>query len=42
MFALGRDRNVPIPFGPFLSAAGLIALLWGPRISQAYLDFAIR
>lgn len=42
MVALGRDRNVPIPFGPFLAAAGLIALLWGPRISQAYLDFAIR
>ena len=28
----GRDRNVPIPFGPYLAAAGWIALLWGPQI----------
>jgi len=41
MAILGRDRNVPIPFGPFLAAAGLIALLWGPQISRAYLDYSI-
>ncbi|MBM0103456.1 prepilin peptidase [Steroidobacter sp. S1-65] len=28
----GRDRNVPIPFGPFLAAAGWIALMWGDRL----------
>jgi len=33
----GRDRNVPIPFGPFLAAAGWIALMWGPAITGAYL-----
>lgn len=33
----GRDRNVPIPFGPFLAAAGWIALMWGPQIVSGYL-----
>ncbi|MEZ5533965.1 MAG: A24 family peptidase, partial [Steroidobacteraceae bacterium] len=33
----GRDRNVPIPFGPFLAAAGWIALMWGPEIVNGYL-----
>jgi hypothetical protein len=28
----GRDRNIPIPFGPYLAAAGWIALMWGPQI----------
>lgn len=36
----GRDRNVPIPFGPYLSTAGWIALLWGEEITNAYLQFA--
>jgi len=33
----GRDRNVPIPFGPYLAVAGWIVLLWGDRLTQAYL-----
>jgi len=36
---MGRDRGVPIPFGPFLCAAGWIALLWGDEITRAYLQF---
>ena len=36
---LGRDRQLPIPFGPYLAVAGLIALLWGPQINSAYLHF---
>jgi leader peptidase (prepilin peptidase)/N-methyltransferase len=36
--ALGRDRNVPIPFGPYLAAAGWITLLWGDAISGVYLS----
>ena len=30
---LGRGRDVPIPFGPYLAAAGWIALLWGDTIT---------
>ncbi len=36
----GRDRNLPIPFGPYLAAAGWIALLWGEEINRGYLKFA--
>lgn len=32
-----RGRNVPIPFGPYLAAAGLIALFWGKPLTQIYL-----
>lgn len=33
----GHGRQVPIPFGPYLAGGGLIALLWGPQLTQAYL-----
>ncbi len=33
----GRDRNVPLPFGPYLAVAGWIALMWGPRLVDTYL-----
>jgi leader peptidase (prepilin peptidase)/N-methyltransferase len=36
----GRDRNIPIPFGPYLAAAGWIALLWGPQIVSGYLSMS--
>jgi leader peptidase (prepilin peptidase) / N-methyltransferase len=32
-----RGRNVPIPFGPYLAAAGIIALFWGPELTRIYL-----
>lgn len=32
----GRDKNIPIPFGPYLAAAGWIAMLWGDGLSQWY------
>lgn len=32
----GRDRQLPIPFGPYLAAAGWITLLWGEAIRHAY------
>jgi leader peptidase (prepilin peptidase)/N-methyltransferase len=32
-----HGRNVPIPFGPYLAAAGVIALFWGKALNQAYL-----
>nr|VFK54558.1 MAG: type 4 prepilin peptidase 1 . Aspartic peptidase. MEROPS family A24A [Candidatus Kentron sp. TUN]VFK56815.1 MAG: type 4 prepilin peptidase 1 . Aspartic peptidase. MEROPS family A24A [Candidatus Kentron sp. TUN] len=38
LILLGRHhRNVPIPFGPYLSIAAWIALLWGNDITQWYL-----
>jgi len=33
----GRQRQIPIPFGPYLAAAGLLALFFGPQINQSYL-----
>lgn len=33
---LGRDRNIPIPFGPYLAAAGWITLVWGQQLNQWY------
>ncbi len=32
-----HDRGVPIPFGPFLAAAGWLALMWGPEWVAGYL-----
>ncbi len=37
---LGRDRNIPIPFGPYLAVAGWIAMLWGHDITAAYLAYS--
>ncbi len=32
-----HGRNVPIPFGPYLAASGMLALFWGRELTQAYL-----
>ncbi len=32
-----HGRNVPIPFGPYLAVAGVIALFWGKPLTHAYL-----
>jgi leader peptidase (prepilin peptidase)/N-methyltransferase len=37
---LGRDRQIPIPFGPYLAGAGLIAMFWGDSIIKVYLGFS--
>jgi leader peptidase (prepilin peptidase)/N-methyltransferase len=34
----GHDRQVPIPFGPYLAVAGFIALIWGPRLIDEYMS----
>ena len=33
----GRDRNVPIPFGPYLAGAGALAVFFGNSLIAAYL-----
>jgi leader peptidase (prepilin peptidase)/N-methyltransferase len=35
--ATRQGRNVPIPFGPYLAAAGIIALFWGDSLTRGYL-----
>ena len=32
-----HGRQVPIPFGPYLASAGLLALFWGTELTQTYL-----
>ena len=34
----GKDKAKPIPFGPYLAIAGLIAFLWGDAIVSWYLS----
>lgn len=36
-----HGRNVPIPFGPYLAAAGAIALIWGKPLTRAYLGVSL-
>ena len=33
-----HGRSVPIPFGPYLGAAGIVALFWGPQITRQYFN----
>ncbi len=34
-----RGRDIPIPFGPYLAAAGFVVLIFGPDIAGRYLPF---
>ncbi len=34
-----HQRDIPIPFGPYLATAGWIALIWGHEINTAYLNW---
>ena len=36
--ATKRSKEIPIPFGPYLAAAGWIAMLWGEALSGWYLS----
>jgi leader peptidase (prepilin peptidase)/N-methyltransferase len=40
MVCKGLDKNSPIPYGPYLSVAAFIALLWGDKINSMYIQFA--
>src|SRR5882672_424350 len=33
----GRDRSAPMPFGPYLAAAGWLALMYGDELVNSYL-----
>ncbi|CAM5193550.1 prepilin peptidase [Alishewanella longhuensis] len=35
----GKDKATPIPFGPYIAAAGWIAMLWGEQLTGAYLSY---
>ncbi len=34
----GKNKETPIPYGPYLATAGWIAFFWGNEITQAYLS----
>jgi leader peptidase (prepilin peptidase)/N-methyltransferase len=38
----GRDHQLPIPFGPYLAAAGWIAMLWGDNILSSYWHYMVQ
>lgn len=33
----GRDKGAKLPFGPYLAAAGFIAMIWGGKLNALYL-----
>lgn len=35
-----HDKGKPIPFGPYLAAAGWISMMWGNEINTAYLKWS--
>ena len=32
-----RGKDIPMPFGPYLAVAGVIALFWGDKLNALYL-----
>ena len=40
ILAMGRDRQIPMPFGPYLAIAGWIALLWGDHLIEWWMRWA--
>lgn len=37
---LGRDKNIPLPFGPYLALASWIAMVWGKDLNRLYLQLS--
>lgn len=33
----GHDREIPIPFGPYIAVAGFVAMLWGRQLIELYI-----
>lgn len=40
MLFADHEKTKPIPFGPYLAAAGWIALMWGNELNILYLNYA--
>jgi len=40
LYARGRDRATPIPFGPYLAIAGWLVFMWGDPMVAAYRQWA--
>ena len=36
----GRDRSIPLPFGPYLAIAGWLAMLYGDALVTGYLHIS--
>ena len=36
----GRDKSIPMPFGPYLAAAGWIAMMYGDGLMNGYLHLS--
>jgi leader peptidase (prepilin peptidase)/N-methyltransferase len=34
----GHKRQIPIPFGPYIAAAGWLCLIWGDAIQSVYMN----
>lgn len=41
MVLMGRDKSIPIAFGPYLCAAAVVQLFWGDLIWTTYLHWAL-
>ncbi len=41
MILMGRDKSIPIAFGPYLCAAAVVQLFWGDLIWTTYLQWAL-
>lgn len=39
--AKGRDKQIPIPFGPYLAAAGWLAMIFGEQLSSWYMGLYV-
>lgn len=37
----GRDKNIPMSFGPYLATAAFVALIWGDTINRWYINVAL-
>ncbi|HWV18779.1 MAG TPA: A24 family peptidase [Rhodocyclaceae bacterium] len=38
IFLAKRGKDIPMPFGPYLAVAGVIALFWGDTLNRLYLN----